>query len=115
MLGDFNVAPEDRDVWDPKAFVGATHVTEPERAAVRALCDWGMEDVFRRCIPTPTGCTRTGTTARATSTSTAGMRIDLALATEPVAERVAWAVVDRNARKGTGPSDHAPLIIELRD
>ena len=51
VLGDFNVAPEDRDVWDPKAFVGATHVTEPERAAVRALCDWGMEDTFRRVYP----------------------------------------------------------------
>ena len=49
VLGDFNVAPSDTDVWDPKAFVGSTHVTEPERAAVRALCEWGMVDVFRQC------------------------------------------------------------------
>ena len=71
VLGDFNVAPEDRDVWDPKAFVGATHVTEPERAAVRALDATGAwKTRSGACIPTPIVCTRTGTTARATSINT---------------------------------------------
>jgi exodeoxyribonuclease-3 len=115
VLGDFNVAPDDRDVWDPKKFVGATHVTPPERDAVTQLEKWGMEDVFRRVYPTPTASTATGTTAPATSTSTAGMRIDLVLATRPVADRVTWTVVDRNARKGKLPSDHAPVIVDLAD
>ena len=115
VLGDFNVAPEDRDVWDPKAFVGSTHVTEPERAAVRALCDWGMEDVFRRVYPDADRLYTYWDYRAGDFHQHRGMRIDLALATAPVAERVTWAVVDRNARKGTGPSDHAPLIIELRD
>ena len=115
MLGDFNVAPEDRDVWDPKAFVGSTHVTEPERAAVRALCDWGMEDVFRRVYPDADRLYTYWDYRGGDFHQHRGMRIDLALATAPVAERVTWAVVDRNARKGTGPSDHAPLIIELRN
>ena len=115
VLGDFNVAPEDRDVWDPKAFVGATHVTEPERAAVRSLCDWGMEDTFRRMYPDADRLYTYWDYRAGDFHQHRGMRIDLALATRPVAERVSWAVVDRNARKGTGPSDHAPLIIELRD
>src|SRR5689334_3514787 len=115
VLGDFNVAPSDADVWDPKAFVGSTHVTEPERAAVRALCEWGMVDVFRQCYD---GIDRLYTywDYRAGDFHQhRGMRIDLALATKPVAERVTWAVVDRNARKGTQPSDHAPLIIDVAD
>ena len=115
VLGDFNVAPEDRDVWDPKAFVGATHVTEPERAAVRALCDWGMEDAFRRVYPDADRLYTYWDYRAGDFHQHRGMRIDLALATQPVADRVTWAVVDRNARKGTGPSDHAPLIIDLRD
>jgi exodeoxyribonuclease-3 len=115
VLGDFNVAPEDRDVWDPAAFVGATHVTEPERAAVRQLRDWGLVDVFRRCYE---GVDRLYTywDYRAGDFHEhRGMRIDLTLATRPVADRVAWCVVDRNARKGKLPSDHAPLIVDLRD
>jgi exodeoxyribonuclease-3 len=115
ILGDYNVAPEDRDVWDPKAFVGATHVTEPERAAVRALCDWGMQDVFRRVYPDADRLYTYWDYRAGDFHQHRGMRIDLALATRPVADRVTWAVVDRNARKGTGPSDHAPLIIDLRD
>jgi exodeoxyribonuclease III len=115
VVGDFNVAPEDRDVWDPKAFVGSTHVTEPERAAVRALCEWGMEDVFRRVYPDSDRLYTYWDYRAGDFHQHRGMRIDLALATPPVAERVRWAVIDRNARKGTGPSDHAPLIVDLDD
>jgi len=114
VLGDFNVAPEDRDVWDPAAFVGATHVTEPEREAVRALEKWGLEDVFRRCWD-QSGLYTYWDYRAGDFHQHRGMRIDLALATKPVAERVTFAVVDRNARKGTQPSDHAPLIVDLDD
>jgi exodeoxyribonuclease-3 len=113
LLGDFNVAPEDRDVWDPKAFVGSTHVTGPERDAVARLEKWGFEDTFRRVYP---GVERLYTywDYRAGDFHQhRGMRIDLVLATAPVAERVTWAVVDRNARKGSQPSDHAPVIVDL--
>jgi exodeoxyribonuclease-3 len=113
VCGDFNVAPEDRDVWDPKAFEGSTHVTPPEREAVTTLEAWGLEDVFRRCWPDD-GRLYTYWDYRAGDFHQhRGMRIDLVLATEPVAERVTWCVVDRNARKGTLPSDHAPLVVDL--
>ena len=114
--GDFNVAPEDRDVWDPKKFVGATHVTDPERKAVARLEEWGLDDAFRARVPRPRpACSATGTTAPATSTSTAACASTSCSRPQPVIERVTWAVVDRNARKGTGPSDHAPVIIDLHD
>jgi exodeoxyribonuclease-3 len=115
ILGDFNVAPEDRDVWDPKAFVGSTHVTPEERDAVARLEKWGLEDVFRRIYPASDRLYTYWDYRKGDFHQHRGMRIDLALATSPVAERVAWAGVDRNARKGTGPSDHAPLIVDLDD
>jgi exodeoxyribonuclease III len=115
VLGDFNVAPEDRDVWSPEAFVGASHVTDPERNAVAALREWGLEDAFRRAYPEADRLYTYWDYRAGDFHQHRGMRIDLALATRPVAERVTWAIVDRNARKGTGPSDHAPLIIDLRD
>jgi exodeoxyribonuclease-3 len=115
VLGDFNVAPEDRDVWDPKAFEGSTHVTPPERAAVRALEDWGLRDVFRHVYPDADRLYTYWDYRAGDFHQHRGMRIDLALATRPVLERATWAVVDRNARKGSQPSDHAPLIVDLRD
>jgi exodeoxyribonuclease-3 len=115
VCGDFNVAPEDRDVWDPKAFVGATHVTDPERKAVVRLEEWGLEDVFRRVYPDADRLFTYWDYRAGDFHQHRGMRIDLVLATRPVAERVTWAVVDRNARKGSQPSDHAPLIIDLED
>ena len=113
VLGDFNVAPEDRDVWDPKTFVGATHVTEPERKAVARLEEWGLEDVFRRVYPDADRLYSYWDYRAGDFHQHRGMRIDLVLATQPVAERVTWAVVDRNARKGTRPvrpraRDHRP-------
>jgi exodeoxyribonuclease III len=115
VMGDFNVAPADRDVWDPKRFVGSTHVTEPERKAVARLEEWGLEDVFRRMYPGVDGLFSYWDYRAGDFHQHRGMRIDLVLATAPVAERVTWAGVDRNARKGTGPSDHAPVIVDLRD
>ena len=113
-MGDFNVAPEDRDVWSMKAFAGATHVTEPERAAVRRLEDWGLVDAFRQVYDQDRLYSywdyRGGDFHQ-----DRGMRIDLVLASPPVADRVTWALVDRNARKGKQPSDHAPVIVDLAD
>lgn len=114
VAGDFNVAPEDRDVWSPEAFAGATHVTEPERAAVRRLEEWGLVDTFRRVHDEERLFSywdyRGGDFHQGR-----GMRIDLVLATRPVADRVTWALVDRNARKGKQPSDHAPVVVDLAD
>ena len=112
ILGDFNVAPEDRDVWSVKAFAGATHVTEPERAAVRALQDWGMVDAFRAQHDEDRLFTYWDY-RRGDFHQGRGMRIDLVLGSAPVAARCDWAVIDRNARKGDKPSDHAPVIVDV--
>jgi exodeoxyribonuclease III len=114
LLGDFNVAPEDRDVWSPDAFVGATHVTEPERDAVGALETWGLVDAFRAVYP-DSGLFSYWDYRRGDFHEHRGMRIDLVLVTAPLASRVRWALVDRNARKGQQPSDHAPVIVDLAD
>jgi exodeoxyribonuclease-3 len=115
VLGDFNVAPDDIDLWDPQAFVGATHVTQPERDAVVQLEKWGLEDAFRRVYGEQDKLFSYWDYRKGDFHEHRGMRIDLALVTRPVAERVTWAVVDRNARKGKLPSDHAPVIVDLAD
>jgi exodeoxyribonuclease-3 len=115
VCGDFNVAPTDRDVWDPKAFVGSTHVTDAERKAVARLEEWGLRDAFRHVYPDVDRLFTYWDYRAGDFHQHRGMRIDLVLATPPVVERAVWAVVDRNARKGTGPSDHAPLIVDLSD
>jgi exodeoxyribonuclease-3 len=112
VLGDFNVAPEDRDLWSVKAFRGATHVTPPERAAVARLEEWGLVDAFRACYDDDRLFTYWDY-RRGDFHEHRGMRIDLALATRPLADKITWAVVDRNARKGKQPSDHAPLIVDF--
>jgi exodeoxyribonuclease-3 len=114
VLGDFNVAPEDRDVWSPKAFEGSTHVTGPEREAVAALREWGLIDAFRALYDEDRLFTYWDY-RRGDFHQHRGMRIDLVLMTKPVADRLRWAIVDRNARKGKLPSDHAPTIIDLAD
>lgn len=112
VAGDMNIAPTDADVFDPAAYVGQTHVTPPEREALAALEATGLSDVVRDHWPTEKVFTywdyRAGMFHR-----NLGMRIDLILASEPVAARVQAAWVDREARKGTGPSDHAPVIADL--
>jgi exodeoxyribonuclease III len=112
MMGDFNVAPEDRDLWSPKAFEGDTHVTEPERAAVARLRDWGFADAFRALYPQD-GLFTYWDYRRGDFHQHRGMRIDLAYVTEPLVDRLRWGLVDRFARKGKLPSDHAPMLIDI--
>ncbi len=112
VTGDFNIAPEDIDVYDPAKFVGATHTSPAERALLAELCDWGMVDLFRQHHSDPKLYSwwdyRAGDFHQGR-----GLRIDLVLGTRSVAERCTWSVIDRNARKGQMPSDHAPVIVEL--
>lgn len=110
IMGDFNVAPTDDDVWDIKAFSGSTHITPAERAGVQALLDWGLTDVPARPgkgdHPFTYWDYRAGMFHK-----DLGMRIDLVLATASV--RVSDAYVDREARKGKLPSDHAPVVVDI--
>jgi exodeoxyribonuclease-3 len=111
--GDFNVAPTDADVWDPRACHGGTHVSGPERAAMARLSAWGLVDAYRLHHPEPGRYTwwdyRAGMFHK-----NYGMRIDHLLVSTPVRERTVWAEIDREARKGKPiPSDHAPLVIDL--
>jgi exodeoxyribonuclease III len=112
VCGDMNIAPTDDDVFDPAAYVGETHVTPPERAALAELQSLGLRDVVRERWPDERVFTywdyRAGMFHK-----DLGMRIDLVLASAPVAERVKAAWVDRHARKGKGPSDHAPVVVDL--
>jgi exodeoxyribonuclease III len=112
VCGDMNIAPTDADVFDPAAYVGQTHVTGPERAALAQLRDLGMHDVVRDRWPSERVFTYWDYRAGMFHQDL-GMRIDLVLATAGVARRVKAAWVDRHARKGTGPSDHAPVIVDL--
>ncbi len=112
LCGDMNIAPTDADVFDPAAYVGQTHVTPPERAALASLEAVGLHDVVRERWPNERVFTYWDYRAGMFHQDL-GMRIDLMLATAPVAGRVAAAWVDRHARKGTGPSDHAPVIVDL--
>lgn len=115
VAGDFNVAPDDIDVWDASAFAGSTHVTPAERDRIIALGRWGLTDAFRRVYPGETGLYSFWDYRSGDFHKHRGMRIDLVMLSAPLAERVTWAVVDRNARKGAQPSDHAPVIIDLAD
>ena len=112
VCGDMNIAPTDADVFDPAAYVGQTHVTAPERAALASLESAGLHDVVRDRWPTERVFSYWDYRAGMFHQDL-GMRIDLVLATEPVAGRVRAAWIDRQARKGTGPSDHAPVIVDL--
>ncbi len=112
VCGDVNIAPTDDDVFDPDAYVGETHVTPPERAALAELQSLGLRDVVRDRWPGERIFTYWDYRAGMFHQDL-GMRIDLVLAGEPVAERVRAAWVDRQARKGSGPSDHAPVIVDL--
>jgi exodeoxyribonuclease-3 len=112
VCGDMNIAPTDDDVFDPDAYVGQTHVTEPERAALAQLQELGLHDVVRERWPNERVFTYWDYRAGMFHQDL-GMRIDLVLASESVAGRVQAAWVDRQARKGSGPSDHAPVIVDL--
>jgi exodeoxyribonuclease III len=112
ICGDFNVAPADSDVWDPAAFVGSTHVTEPERAALVALLDLGLVDIVPEPMKGPHPFTywdyRAGMFHK-----DMGMRIDLVYATKALSDSVSKAYIDRDARKGKLPSDHAPVVVDF--
>jgi exodeoxyribonuclease-3 len=112
VCGDMNIAPTDDDVFDPDAYIGETHVTEPERAALAALQDLGLHDVVRDHWPKERIFSYWDYRAGMFHQDL-GMRIDLVLASGPVADRVRAAWIDRQARKGSGPSDHAPVMIDL--
>jgi exodeoxyribonuclease III len=112
VCGDVNIAPADADVFDPDAYIGQTHVTGPERAALAELQAVGLRDVVRDRWPDERVFTYWDYRAGMFHQDL-GMRIDLVLAGAPVAERVQAAWVDRHARKGKGPSDHAPVIVDL--
>jgi len=112
VCGDMNIAPADIDVFDPDAYVGQTHVTPPERAALAKLGELGLRDVLRDRWPTERVFTYWDYRAGMFHQDL-GMRIDLVLASATVTGRVKAAWVDRQARKGTGPSDHAPVIVDL--
>jgi exodeoxyribonuclease-3 len=113
VCGDFNVAPDDGDVWDPAHFVEATHVSEPERAALRHIEAWGLTDVFRRF--NDPGVFSWWDYRAGDFHQGRGMRIDLVLISEDLATRATGARVDRDARKGQKPSDHAPVIVDIAE
>ncbi|MHB8488564.1 MAG: exodeoxyribonuclease III [Candidatus Dormibacteria bacterium] len=111
VCGDFNIAPGDEDVWDPAAFVGSTHVSAPEREALAALLGLGLDDVLPRALkgrPFTYWDYRAGNFHKGL-----GMRIDLVLLDHGVMPAITDAYIDRDARKGTLPSDHAPLVVDL--
>jgi len=114
VAGDFNVCPSDQDVYDPHAFVGSTHVTPEERERFRALLEAGTVDAFRELHPDEPGFTwwdyRAGHFHKGL-----GLRIDAFLVSRPLAPRLVECGIDRNFRKGPKPSDHAPLLLELRE
>ena len=111
--GDYNVAPEDVDVWDSRKAHGGTHVSAAERHAFIRLCRWGLVDAYRRHHTEVSRHTWWDYPAGHFQKNR-GMRIDHLLVTAPVGERTVWAEIDREARKGKPtPSDHAPLVIDL--
>jgi exodeoxyribonuclease-3 len=109
VLGDWNIAPDDRDVWDPAAFEGCTHVSEPERAALAALRDWGLVDVFRERYHDG-GLFSYWDYRAGDFHQRRGMRIDYLMASRALAACSVSDLIDRNARKGSKPSDHAPVL-----
>ncbi len=113
LCGDFNIAPTDLDVWDAAALVDVTHVSEPERAALQRLLDWGLTDVFRDRFPETERLFSWWDYRAGNFHKGIGMRIDLVLGSPSFAERVEWALIDRNARKGKQPSDHAPVVVQV--
>lgn len=112
LCGDFNIAPDDRDVWDPNKFKDSTHVTPAERNRLFELESWGFTDLFRAKYSQDRLYTywdyRAGDFHQHR-----GMRIDLVFGTAPIVSGLQWAFVDRNARKGKLPSDHTPVIVEF--
>ncbi len=110
LMGDFNIAPLDTDVWDIDFFAGATHVSAPERQAFEAFEQIGLTDVVRPLVPE--GYTYWDY-QQLRFPKNEGMRIDFILGNEPFEDLVEKAIIDRNEGKGEGPSDHVPVVVEL--
>jgi exodeoxyribonuclease-3 len=110
VMGDFNIAPSDSDVWDIRVFSGSTHVSEPEREAFRALLAAGLTDVVRDLAPT--GFTYWDY-KQLRFPRNEGMRIDFILGSRGFADLVTGAQIHRNERKGDSPSDHVPVVVDL--
>ncbi len=112
VCGDFNIAPEDKDVYDPRFFKNATHTSAKERAALDDIKAWGFTDAFRAQYDDEKLYSwwdyRAGDFHQGR-----GLRIDLVLVSAPLVDRVTYALIDRNARKGKQPSDHAPVIVDI--
>ncbi|MFW3170405.1 exodeoxyribonuclease III [Geodermatophilus sp. CPCC 206100] len=114
LVGDWNIAPQDDDVWDVRVFAHSTHVSEPERAAFRAIVDAGYADVVRPHTPGPGVYTYWDYT-QLRFPRREGMRIDFVLGSPALAARTTGARIDREERKGKGASDHAPVVVDLTD
>jgi exodeoxyribonuclease III len=114
VAGDYNVTPADEDVWDAVKAHGGTHVSEPERAALARLREWGLKDSYRVANPDARGHFSWWDYRAGMFHRNEGMRIDLLYASAPVVDRVVWCEIDREARKGPPiPSDHAPVVVDL--
>jgi exodeoxyribonuclease-3 len=114
IMGDWNIAPQDDDVWSMEYYLDKSHVSPAERAAFQAFLDAGYVDVVRPHAPGP-GVYTYWDYKMLSFQKRRGMRIDFILASPPLAARVLGAVIDREERKGKGASDHAPVVIELED
>jgi exodeoxyribonuclease III len=112
LVGDWNIAPQDDDVWDMKDFAKSTHVTPPERDAFQAIVTTGYADVVRPHAPGPDVYTYWDY-YRQRYERNKGMRIDFVLGSPSFASRVTGALIDREERAGKGASDHAPIIVDL--
>jgi exodeoxyribonuclease III len=114
LVGDWNIAPQDDDVWDMSVFAHSTHVSPPERAAFRGIVEAGYADLVRPYTPGPGVYTYWDYT-RLRFPRREGMRIDFVLGSPALAARATGALIDREERKGKGASDHAPVVVELAD
>lgn len=112
VVGDFNIAPDDRDVWDPEGLVGVTHTSQPERDKLAALSGWGLDDVFREHHE-DAGLYSWWDYRDGNFHKRKGMRIDLILASASIRSATDRVFIDRNARKGKLPSDHAPVVADI--
>ncbi|HLT89346.1 MAG TPA: exodeoxyribonuclease III [Woeseiaceae bacterium] len=112
VLGDFNIAPDDRDVYDPVAYGEDIHTSGPEREGLRALMALGLTDVFRS-FPQPEKSFSWWDYRRGRFRRNAGLRIDLILASEALAKACTGCRIDREPRGWERPSDHAPVIAEF--
>ncbi len=113
VTGDFNIAPEDRDVYDIAKFADATHVSQAERDRLATICGWGLTDLFRQQHPDADRVFSWWDYRGGDFHQGRGLRIDLMLGSASVGERLTWSAIDRNARKGKSPSDHTPVIVDV--